>query len=107
MQGEPEEYHSYISWLHGVEDNILGRPHILTSAKRNRHSRKPQEEKNANFPASQDRPRNHWIGQKRKRDFNDDQKPQLCWKCKKELHPPSECCSAPWKKDFDKSKKTR
>lgn len=103
-QGEPEEYHSYISWLRSVEDNVPGRPHVLTSAKRNRYNGKHQEKRNTNFSAPEDRPRNHWTSQKRKRDYNDDQRTPLCWKCKKGPHPPSECRSAPWKKDFNKPK---
>lgn len=100
--GEPNSYNEYISWLRACEDNVPGRAAVLSTAKQNRSATANKKDKPA--PASRDHPKGTWNNHKRKREFNDNDKRPICWKCKRGRHPANECRSAPWRKDLDKSK---
>ena len=95
--GEPNDYNEYISWLRACEDNVPGRVAMLGQAKRNRMTAASNRGKSA--PAPRDFQVRTGNSYKRKRDNNGDNRPPICWKCKKGRHPANDCRSVLEKKN--------
>ena len=95
--GEPNDYNEYISWLQACEDNIPGQVAMLGQAKQNHMTAASNRGKST--PVPQDFQVQTGNSYKQKQDNNGDNRPPICWKCKKGRHPANDCRSVLEKKN--------
>ena len=96
--GEPNNYNKYISWLWACKDNVPGQVTMLGQAKQNHMTAASNRGKST--PVPQDFQVQTENSYKQKQDNNGDNRPSICWKCKKGRHPANDCCSALEKKNL-------